>query len=132
MPIHRPWSQWVISLAVSAALLLAPVLPAVAFAPMADDTAHAAHASAADAGAGRSETPAPHADHGKAAGSGKTSSCDQHAACSKTCCAACAQCFTAAFTLSSSLPSTSAIQSPTVPRLHDRLTVAPHLRPPAA
>ena len=125
----RPLSHWVISLAVSAALVLAPVLPMPVSA--AGEAEHAAHESIGVMATVKTDAHAQHTEHGKAAGA-KTSSCDQHDQCSKKCCAACAHCFTAAFTQSPTFLPTNTSLSPTVPHLYDRLAVAPHLRPPAA
>lgn len=129
MNICRPLSHWVISLAVSAALVLAPVLPMPVSA--AGEAEHAAHESIGVMATVKTDVHAQHTEHSKAADA-KTSSCDQHDQCSKKCCAACAHCFTAAFTQSPAFFLTNALQFPTVSRLHDGLTVAPHLRPPAA
>lgn len=95
-----------------------------------DATAHAAHA-------GASASSAVHADHDKvgemASVEGQPAAgCAQHDQCSGKCCAACAQCFTAAFNFSSVSTETYSIQFPTVLHLDDRLTVAAHNRPPAA
>lgn len=124
----RSLSHWVISLAVSAALVLAPVLPMPVSA--AGEAEHVVHESIGAVGTVKTDAHAQHTEHSKAAGA-KTSSCDQHDQCSKKCCAACAHCFTAVFTPSPAVLLTNALQFPTVSRLHDDLTVAPHLRPPA-
>lgn len=130
MHIFKLWSHRVISLVVSAALFLAPVLPMAASAG--GEAEHAAHESIGDMGAAQNDADAPQTEHGKAAGA-KTSSCDQHDQCSEKCCAAHAQCFTAAvYNHHPAFLLTNALLSPTVPHLNDRLTVASHLRPPAA
>lgn len=77
-----------------------------------------------------------HADHGKtgkvaSADTQPTAGCAQHDQCSGKCCAACAQCFTAAFNFSIASIKTYSVQFPTVLHLDDRLTVAAHNRPPA-
>lgn len=105
----------------------------MASAPM-DATAHAAHGGASVANA---EATAMHANHGKAgemanADDQPAAGCVQHDQCSGKCCAACAQCFTAAFNFSSDSIETYSIQFPTVLHLDDRLTVAAHNRPPTA
>ena len=134
MRVSNTFSQWVISLAVAVALLGAPVLPAAASAT-ADDAVHAAHGSASVAGA---VAAAMHADHGKTAKAAEqsdgnpSSACYQHDQCSGKCCATCAQCFTVTFVLPVSSVRSHAVQSPIVLRLHDRLVVAVHNRPPAA
>ncbi|MBI3574181.1 MAG: hypothetical protein HY083_00730 [Gammaproteobacteria bacterium] len=140
--------------------LLAVVLAvAVGFSPLASAFAasamakasHVAHGNTSVAGA---ETIVLHADHGKAgetasaehgsasvAGAGRAGAtadgqpaagCAQHDQCSGKCCAACAQCFTAAFNFFIASIETYSVQFPTVLHLDDRLTVAVHNRPPAA
>ena len=105
----------------------------MASAPM-DATAHAAHGGASVATA---EATAMHANHGKAgemasADGQPAAGCAQHDQCSGKCCAACAQCFTAAFNFFIASLETYSVQFPTVLHLDDRLTVAVHNRPPAA
>jgi len=119
MKVSSIISRWVISLAVTVALLGAPVLPAMASAP-ADTAAHAMHAGHDNAGKMASTDGQP------AAG------CAQHDQCDGKCCATCAQCFTAAFNFSTSSSETYSVQFPTVLHLDDRLTVAVHNRPPTA
>lgn len=119
MLVSNTFSQWVISLAIALALLGAPLLPAMAAVPT-DAAAHAVHA-----------------DHGKSdkapdVKGGKVPGCLQHDQCGGKCCTACAQCFTAAFHLSSISAETYSVQFPTVLHLDDRLTVAAHNRPPTA
>ena len=133
MKVSHVFSQRVISLVVAIALLGAPGLPAMASAPM-DAAAHAAHGGASVANVG---TTVLHTNHGKvgemAGADGQPATgCAQHDQCSGRCCAACAQCFTAAFDFSTASTETYSIQFPTVLHLDDRLTVAAHNRPPAA
>lgn len=110
------------SLWLALSLLVAPLAPAFAAAAPAKD----AHAAA---------TAAMHADHAEISHDTATgqqdASCTQHEQCSGSCCAACAQCYTAVSSVPASFAAVLAVYSPTVPRLHDRLTVAPHDRPPA-
>ncbi|MBI3569823.1 MAG: hypothetical protein HY082_01780 [Gammaproteobacteria bacterium] len=133
MKVSNSISQRVISLVVAIALLGAPGLPAPASAPM-DAAAHAAHGGASVANA---EATALHANHGKAgemagADSQPAAGCAQHDQCNGKCCAACAQCFTAAFNFFITSLETYSVQFPTVLHLDDRLTVAAHNRPPTA
>ncbi len=100
-------------------LLAPPLVPAAAA------TAHGQDAHAAHAG---HSTVSPGATDGSIS---KISPCSQHDGCNGQCCAACAQCFTAVFTLSPPFLPTHTVLFPIVPRLHDRLPVAPHDRPPA-
>ncbi len=121
----------VISLWVAASLLMAPLAPSLAAVLPADTTAHATHASAAVAHAADL-----HADHGKAhpaadASGHQDNSCDQHDRCSGSCCATCAQCFTATSAMPAMFLTTHSPRLSGVPRLHDRLVVAVHNRPPA-
>jgi hypothetical protein len=109
----RPLLPWLLI----AALVAAPLASLPAAAQGGDGAHHALH-GATDPG-GHDDAPLA------------SSSCDRHDTCQGQCCAACAQCFTAVFTLSLSLFPTYTVLSPTVPRLHDRLAVAPHDRPPA-
>jgi hypothetical protein len=103
----------------------APALPAAASVP-ADDTAHGS-ASVASA-----EAHALHADHAKATKAAEqsdnnppSSSCYQHDQCS-------GKCFSATLMLPISSVRPRTVQSPVVPRLHDRLVAAAHYRPPSA
>ncbi len=79
-----------------------------------------------------------HANHGKTAkaaepgDSSPSSACYQHDQCGGKCCATCAQCFTATSAMPTMFLATYSPQLSAVPRLHDRLVVAPHDRPPAA
>ncbi len=122
----------VISLWVTVSLLMTPLAPALAASvEAAAQAVHARHAVADMAGA--------HADHGKAHPATKTHttdrkgvSCEQHDRCSGQCCATCAQCFTATPALPAIFLTTHTPQLSAVPRLHDRLVVAGHDRPPAA
>ena len=107
-----------ISFALTLAIILAPVLPA--FTSTSTDTA----ASTLHADHGKIDGVTAHADQ-------KPESCIQHDTCNDRCCATCAECFVAAFDLSAPFVLTHAVQSPTVPRLHDRLMTATHDRPPA-
>jgi len=124
--MHRLRSRYILSLWLALSLLAAPLAsvsgaaPADAAVPAAatDAGAHALHAGHA-------------ADPDGAAGSHAGTSCAQHEQCSGKCCAACAQCFTAAATVPVSFSTVLAVYSPTERSLHDRLTVAPHDRPPA-
>jgi len=117
---------WVLALALG----FAPTLSAFA-AAQTGRTAPAAHV----AHAGFDGASVSHADHAKVAQEGasghENTSCAQHEQCSGKCCAACAQCFTAATTVPVSFSTVLAVYAPTEPSLHDRLTVAPHDRPPA-
>lgn len=119
--------------------LLAVVLAvAVGFSPLAPAFAASAMVKTSQAAHGdTSAAPISHANHGKAgemagAEDPSTTGCAQHDQCSGKCCAACAQCFTAAFYFSGISTETYSVQFPTVLHLDDRLTVAVHNRPPTA
>ncbi len=123
----------IISLWVATSLLTAPLVPAFAAAQAdkAPPAPHAVHESAGVAHAAVS-----HADHGKAnptadATGHKNVSCAKHEQCSGKCCATCAQCFTATPAMPAIFLTTSSPRLSAVPRLHDRLVVATHDRPPA-
>ncbi len=107
------------------ASILALALTAAPLFPAAAATAHGQDAHAAHAG---HSTVQPGATDGSIS---KTAPCSQHDGCNGQCCAACAQCVIAVLTLSSPFLLTHTVLSSTVPRLHDRLPVAPHDRPPA-
>lgn len=123
-------------MAVVLALVLgfAPTLSAFAAAPtQMNDTAHAAHGSASAAGA---EATAMHTDHGQAVIAAAlddklNGSCDRHDHRDGKCCATCVQCFTATSAMPAMFIPTHAPRLSAVPRLHDRLVVAGHNRPPA-
>ncbi len=114
------------------ALGFAPTLPAFAAAQM-DQTVSASHAAHGVADASAATT---HADHAKVAqeqgATGhKNVSCDKQDRCSGACCAACAQCFTATPAMPAIFLTTRSPRLSAVSRLHDRLVVAGHNRPPA-
>lgn len=119
--------------------LLAMVLAiAVGFSPLAPVFAASAMAKTSQAAHGDTGAASTlHADHGKVGEMAgvddqPAAGCAQHDQCSGKCCAACAQCFTAAFHFSSVSVETYSVQFPTALHLDDRLTVAAHNRPPAA
>lgn len=98
------------------ALVLAPVFPAFG------------HTRAADMPA--AHTTVQHAEHADLTGTAKTSPCSQHEGCSTQCCAACAQCFTAAVMILPSGALLHPVRLATASQLHPLLLVAPHNRPP--
>ncbi len=130
--ISRCWVCRALAFVLALALGFAPTLPAFAAAQM-DQTVSASHAAhgVADASAATN-----HADHAKVAqkqgATGhKNVSCDKHDRCSGACCAACAQCFTATSAMPTMFLTAHSPRLSAVPRLHDRLVVAGHNRPPA-
>ncbi len=123
----------IISLWVAASLLIAPLTPAFA-AAQADKAPSAPHAMHESAGAMHAAS--LHADHGKThattdATGHKNTSCAKHEQCSGKCCATCAQCFTATSALPAFFLTTYSPLLSVATRLHDRLVVAGHNRPPA-
>lgn len=129
--ISRCWVRRALAFVLALALGFAPTMPAFASAQM-DQTVSESHAAHGVADVNAATT---HADHAKVAqeegATGhKNVSCDKQDRCSGQCCAACAQCFTAAFNFSITSIQTYSVQFPTVLRLDDRLTVAAHNRPP--
>jgi len=124
----------IISLWVAVSLLIAPLTPAIAAASQADKAPSAPHAAHESAGVAHAVD--LHADHGKAhattdATGHKNTSCAKHEQCSGKCCATCAQCFTATSALPTFFLTTHSPQLSVATRLHDRLVVAVHDRPPA-
>ncbi len=123
----------IISLWVAASLLIAPLTPAFA-AAQADKAPPAPHAMHESGGVAHAAS--LHADHGKAhattdATGHKNTSCAKHEQCSGKCCATCAQCFTATSAPPAFFLTTYSPQLSVATRLHDRLVVAGHNRPPA-
>jgi hypothetical protein len=124
--MHRPtfMMRALLSLWLVLSLSAAPLAPA--FAAVAPGDSHATHAEVGMA--------AMHADHavaGQDTAGHPDSSCAQHDRCNGKCCAACAQCFTAALGAAVSPNRLHPVQTPVVPRLHDRLVAAGHNRPPS-
>lgn len=103
-----------LSLLLSLAVALAPVLPALASVSKAADP-HAAHAAHMEKGTSAKQAP-----------------CAQHDGCNGQCCAACAQCFTAAISVAPVSKPSLPIQVPTKQHLHSYLMIAAHNRPPQA
>lgn len=111
-----------LNILLSAVLMLAPLLPNLVHAAPDAHAGHAAHAQHESGG----EHVAP------VAPDATPSSCAQHENCNGQCCAACAQCFSAALALTSDPVSSRSIQMPTVTAFHDTLLVFAQIRPPQA
>lgn len=123
----------IISLWVAASLLVAPLVPAFAAAHADNATAvsHAVHEST-----GAAHAVDLHADHGKAqtatdTAADKNAPCDRHDHHDGKCCTTCVQCFTATPGMPAMFIPTHSPRLSAVSRLHDRLVVAAHDRPPA-
>jgi hypothetical protein len=122
----------VVSLWLAVALLFAPLAAPFAAILSADNAAHTVHENASVV----VDTADMHADHVKtqtatdAAGQ-KGASCDRHDHHGGKCCATCVQCLTAAPAMPAMFIPTHSPRLSAVPRLHDRLVVAAHDRPPA-
>ncbi len=101
------------------ALVFVPAFPAFA------------HVSDLDAAAAQAAAHSHHAqDTGHGEATPKDSPCSQPDGCSGQCCAACAQCFTAALALVPPTLLLHPVWEATAGRLHTLLLVAPHNRPP--
>ncbi|MBI3546620.1 MAG: hypothetical protein HY081_08530 [Gammaproteobacteria bacterium] len=104
-------SRW-LSLLLALAVALLPMLPAFAAISKGAD-AHAAHAA-----------------HMQKDAASKQAPCDQHDGCNGQCCAACAQCFTAAVSMALVFKPSFPVQVPAQQQLHSFLMIAAHNRPP--
>lgn len=71
-----------------------------------------------------------HAAHMEKGATSKQAPCEQHDSCKGQCCAACAQCFTAAVSMALIFKPSFPIQVPARQRLHSFLMIAAHNRPP--
>lgn len=118
------WFRPILNVLLALALALAPLLPAAAMAP-----AVGIEAAAADH---QAPQPPHHGSDAQASDVADHTGCEQHQGCDGQCCAACAHCFTAAFSAAQGIAHARPVQSATHEALHPSPYISLLNRPPQA